>query len=43
VGANYGGNQTNLCSPGRWPVENNPEESKQVPAKNFRLGRSNDL
>lgn len=43
VGANYGGNQANLCSSGRWPVENNPEESKQVPAKNFGWGRSNDL
>lgn len=43
VGANHGGNQANLCSPGRWPVENNPEKSKQVPAKNFRIGRSDDL
>lgn len=43
MGANYGGNQANLCSPGRWPVENNPEKSKQVPAKNFRIGRSDDL
>lgn len=43
VGANYGGKQAHLCSSGRWPVENNPEESKQVPAKNFGLGRGNDL
>lgn len=43
VGANYGGKQANLCSSGRWPVENNPEESKQVPAKNLGLGRRNDL
>lgn len=42
VGANYGENQANLCSPGRWPMENNSEKSK-VPAKNFRLRRSNDL
>lgn len=42
-GSKLWGKAANLCSSGRWPVENNPEESKQVPAKNFRLGRSSDL